>query len=205
MGSYCTSDEVLRFIGLPSLEGIDVEHYIQLAEAEIEAQSYTCFAGKECVSDLETHSITTPLGRFWWGAGVPIHLRHRPVKRILRFEVFRGGTWQDIRQFEGRYAGHWWCDYEYGVCFVRYVFWWEGGREIRIQYVYGEDTLPPHVKQACILIASRMLLATERNRLLLFESTQTLDFDRMIERIDRELEPLLDRIRGVGIPTGLPV
>ncbi|MEM4530912.1 MAG: hypothetical protein QXY39_03505, partial [Thermofilaceae archaeon] len=101
MKHYCTSNDVLRFLGLQQLEGIDVEHYIQLAEAEIEALSYTCFAGKECISDLETHSITTPLGRFWWGAGVPIHLRHRPVKRILRFEVFRGGTWQDIRQFEG--------------------------------------------------------------------------------------------------------
>lgn len=202
---YCSVNDVEEFLSLPPNHGINIQRYIELAESEIEALSYTCYAGKECISDLETHHITSPMGRFWWGAGVPIHTRHRPIRRILRFEAYRGGVWEDILSYEGRYNGHWWCDYEYGVCFVRYIFWWEGGREIRLQYVYGEDSLPSYVKQACILMASKAILMTERNRLSMFETTQTLDFGGMITMINNELRPLLDRIVGAGIPTGLPV
>lgn len=202
--SYCTESDIEAYLGLPPGHGISISRYISLAEAEIEALSYTCYAGKQCISDLESHTITSPMGMYWWGAGIPIHLRHRPIRRVIQFEIFMGGTWRNLlNDPEGRGSGSWWCDYQYGVCFIRYIFWAWGGREIRIKYEYGYSELPPYVKEACILIASKNILMTERNRLAMYESTQTLDFNTMIEHINEQLQILLNRIVGIGIPTGL--
>lgn len=206
MATYCTADDIASFLaayGFANLRPEALEGHAALAESQIDAVAYTCW-GKSCLSDLETHSLTLWLGGVWLGAGIPIHLRYRPVRRLVRFEVFNGQAWVDmLRLPEGRITGAWWCDYEYGVCFLNTLWWWQGGREIRIQYEYGHATVPHYVRTACTLMAARSWLATERNRLSLVESEEAVRFDELVRMIDEWLRPLMDRIRGVGIPTAL--
>jgi len=204
---YTTPDKVASFLDSVGLSGIRPEYitpYISLAEAEIEAVSYTCYAGKPCLSRVETHSLTLYLGGVWIGLGIPIHLRHRPVRRIVKFEVFNGKEYVDmLKEQEARVTGAWWCDYPYGVCFLNQLWWWQGGREVRIQYEYGWDELPSYVEQAATLLAAKYYLVTERNRLTLVDTDQSLDFRSIIDLIDQVLATLMPRIRGIGIPTGL--
>ncbi|MEM0040331.1 MAG: hypothetical protein QW320_06765 [Ignisphaera sp.] len=203
---YTSIDDVLNFLSLSSgdVDANALIKAIQMAEAQIEAESYTCFAGKPCVSTLEYHSLTTWLGGIWMGAGIPIHLGHKPVRRILRFELFNGSNWLNMLNYpEGRVSGWWWCKYEDAVCYIQTLWWYQGGNEVRIQYEYGYNELPGYVRELATLLSARNYILMERNRLSMLESTQSISFDRVVEAIDAVVPSLMARIRGVGIATGL--
>lgn len=202
---YCTPEEVLSFLRLPHDPDLlsAVSPHIDKAEAFIDTVARTCFGGKACISELEYHSLTKWLGGYWLGAGIPIHLSRRPVRRIIRFELFTGAGWEDVlSKPEGRIKGYWWCDYTDGICYIQTLLFPLGGREVRIQYEFGYDHVPMIVRQTAILLAAKYFLQFERHRLSLVDTDQSLDLNGMIASIERELERLLSLISGASIVAG---
>jgi len=203
--NYCTPQEVLNFLRLPLDPDLvsAVQTHILRAEAYIDGVARTCFGGKACISDLEYYSLTKWLGGYWLGAGIPIHLTKRPVVKILRFELFNGSSWENVLNYpEGRVTGYWWCDYQDGICYIQTLLFPMGGREVRIQYQFGYSYVPPLVRQAAILLASKYFLLFERHRLSLVDTDQSIDFSGMVESISRELEGLMRLISGASIVGG---
>ena len=202
---YCSPEEVLSFLRLPLDPDLisAVSPHIDRAESFIDATARTCFGGKACISELEYHTLTKWLGGYWLGVGIPIHLSKRPVRRLIRFELFNGATWEDLlKKPEGRVSGYWWCDYTDGICFIQTLLFPMGGREVRVQYEFGYDHVPPIVKQAAILLSAKYFLQFERHRISLVDTDQSLDFGGMVESISGELEQILRQISGASIVAG---
>lgn len=203
---YCKPDEVLAFLRLPTDDPLLLDvipAHIDRAEAFIDSYARTCFGGKKCISELEYHTLTKWLGGWWLGAGIPIHLKHRPVRRLIKFEMFNGASWEDVMSRpEGRVTGYWWCEYTDGVCYIQTLLYPMGGREVRVQYEFGYDHVPEIVRQIAILLSAKYFIQFERHRISIVDTDQSIDMGGMLDRIETELNRLLPLIAGAGIISG---
>lgn len=180
--------------------------YFEFDEVEnIKMYSFTVEPGHAFVARQNGRVMI--LGNF--GVGVPIFLTKMDLDPnigkdgVLSFEVFSGTQYMDWAQtFEPqRMTGYWWVDPQEGIVYINTFVFWQGGKEIRIKYVYGRDDLPANVKELTLLYAARDFLATERFASIVPEGGATLDFGSMIRYLDARIKELENLLMAVHIAT----
>ena len=205
--AYVTAQEIRDFLGV----GIDVlpdgfvERYIAMAEDYVDRLTNTCWGGKVCSKDeWEYHSLTKFLGGLWFGAGIPVHLEKRDIRRITALEVFNGSVWEDWlgTRTEARNVGDWWVDYTNGVLYVNAFWFYQGGKELRVKYEYGRDDLPGEVRELTMVVALQYMIAVDRRRFLVVESQDSIGQGELLNWLRERQKQLESMLRSVKVITG---
>ena len=213
---YVTVEEVIDWLGLrryyggtiPTSVENRVKMYIEFAMGKVDRLTATTWNGRRKIC-YEWHDITKYKGGWWFGVGVPIFLTKMDLDPnigkdgVLVLEVFNGVQYDNwAEKFEPRrMTGYWWVDPQEGIVFINTFVFWQGGKEIRVKYVYGRDDLPNTIKELTLLYVARDLLATERLAVTVPTGGQTLDFGGMINYIDRRIRELENMHMAVHIAT----
>ena len=208
---YATPEDVLEYLGVFD-EAVDVrrdviERMIAMAERRVEALTDTCFAGKPCVS-TELHSFTAWRGGWYWGAGVPVKLKHAPVRRLVSLKVYTGsGEDQGYEEWVGKYPegrdkGMYWLDRVNGWLYIRAFFLYYGGVEIKVTYEYGYDELPEVVHEYVIVYVARMLVATDYGREIVMQGGGFTDAESVMRALDERLKELEVHLAGFKTLSG---
>lgn len=196
MGTYCTADDVIAYLGIDSsiADPTRIESIIAMVEDEIDR--YTMHCWRACTVENELHSIRYEYS-FWRGA--PIYLQHRKIQSIDKLEIWLGSMWQDITTNEGT---HWTADYDMGIIFLRYGMFYPSRRyAIRVSYTYGEATVPGDIKQACILLTASHLALTDDRYVAVGSTGSTVSLTDKVERWREMAYDLLDRRREWKVAT----
>ncbi len=134
-----------------------------------------------------------------WGAGIPIHLGHPYVKKVEHLYVqwaAKNEDWVQSRN-EGRNFGSYWLDYQTGILYIQTWALYQGGKEIKIQYVYGREDLPWEIKEITKLLVVRDLLVNERRLFALAEGAQGVSWSEYLKYLDERIEMLSEQYRSI--------
>ena len=132
-----------------------------------------------------------------WLKGGYIRLKHINIREIVEIQAMTGDGYVTVypgEWSEGRGTGDFWLDRKHGLLFIQHWFWPYGGHEFIVEYTYGRDDLPGHVREATLLLVARDILVNERRYAELARS-DGLDLSRQLDWIDRRLTELLGMLR----------
>ena len=179
---YCSSGDVATILGVDAFSdttkptATQVDSMINMVEDEIDR--YTGHAWREKVSDVEYREV----GRIGWRhpiyywLGYPIYLGHRKVRVTSGkldstlgdiFEVYFSGTWTDW--LDGTHDDDYWVDDYRGIIYIKQGLWGYRYRWSRIQYRYGDTSVPNDIKMACSLLSARQILMSQDRWMLIPE------------------------------------
>ena len=147
----------------------------------------------------EMHDITRYKGGWLWGAGIPIHLGHPYVKKVEHLYVqwaSKNEDWVRTRN-EGRNFGSYWLDYQTGILYIQTWALYQGGKEIKIQYVYGREDLPYEIKELTKLLVVRDLIMNERRLFALAEGAQGVSWSEYVRYLDERIKMLSEQYRAL--------
>ena len=194
---YVSPGEVASYLGL---ERLDSDQYWRLVVMIIDKMEYV-----DRISNGTWNGRTKTWTQYFdmkpwksgliWFMGAPLHLQHRCIRDLLKFEVFRGSGYDDIlpELREGRGSGDYWIDRVKGQVYWQHFWWFMGGKEFKITYSYGCDDLPPYVRELTLLLVARDVLVNER-RITQLPASDNLSIARQLDWMDkriRELEGVL--------------
>ena len=209
--TYAQAEDVWEYLGVITEAAEErrdiVNRMILMAENRVERMTDTCFAGKPCVS-TEMHSFTAWRGGWFFGAGIPIKLKHAPIRRIISLQVFtgreQGGYEEWVGKYnEGRDSGMWWVDYVNGWLYLRTFFLYYGGVEIKVTYEYGYDELPPAVHEYVVAYVAKMLVATDFAREVILQGGGFTNSEAVMKFLDERLKELEQHLSGFKTLSGL--
>lgn len=132
--------------------------------------------------------------------GIPVHLAHIPIDSVSSMKIYNGSNWAEWvgNKEEGRNRDYW-IDKEEGVVYINTFIFWQGGKEVQIDYTYGRSDLPSEVKELTRLLVVRDLLINERKIFALESGSEGISLQMSLEYIDKRIEQLEERIRAVEI------
>jgi len=158
-------------------------------------------ADKQCF-DYEVHDLTKYKGGVWWGAGIPVYLGHRFVRKLVSLKLFNGSEYEEWigEKTEARNIGDYWVDYWNGVVYINVFWYYQGGKEVTVAYLYGRDDLPWYIKELTMLYAIKYVLMFERRFAAILETSDSPRITDMLGYIDERLEYLESMARSIKVP-----
>jgi len=191
--------------GLDEYTDDELARYIMMAEYAVDNLANTCFAGKACMTNgYEWHSLTKFRGGLIFGTGIPVFLKHAPVKSFKAIEVFDGVSWQDLLKtgVEARNTGDWWCEYENGVLYINLLWFAQGGSELRVKYTFGRGDLPPSIRELTLLYAARYMITLDARREVVIEGGGFTSARDMLSFLNTRIKELEQFWRAFKYPAG---
>lgn len=113
----------------------------------------------------EYHDLTTQWfrGGMLFGNGIPVYLSYMNIQKFNKIEIqMLSSSYSIESQPEGRNYGQWWADYSMGILYIVNFIFYQGGKELYVEYVYGRDDLPGAIKEWCLLLVVKDLILNER-------------------------------------------
>lgn len=125
-----------------------------------------------------------------------LYLRHRNIRDITTLQIWDGSSYVDwlATKTEGRGSDYFVID-EKGCIMFGNSYPFRRGQTIRIQYTYGEGTVPRDVEKACIRLAAAELTAGDDRSVLFPEGTSNIPLQTKAQTWKEEAYELLARRR----------
>lgn len=188
-------------IDMREVDTEQIERAIAMAEAYVERLTDTCWGGKECrTPGYEHYSLTRYKGGLYFGAGIPVILSKRWIRKVESLQVFTGSEWAEWvgTRTEARNIGDYWIDYEDGILYVNAFWYYQGGSEVRIKYTFGRDDLPGEVQELTTIVALQYMIMLDRRWAYIVESSSP-DGREMLTALNDRKRELEDMLRAVKI------
>lgn len=171
MVTYTTANKVANRLGFPdgyfttstTPTQAQIESLIEEAEDDVDFST-----GHSWRATTVIEEYLNPISTYQYGTGIAFNLQNRSIRSIEKLQVWDGSTWEDwvITRTEGR-SNDYWIDETNGVLYLvtlRSVF--EQG--VKIDYTYGESTVPKDIEKVTILMAAIEILNSPEFSVVLF-------------------------------------
>lgn len=185
---YCTSDDVANWLDIDVAE-LNINRVNLLIEMKmdyIDKVTRTSWNGnKRIAKEWHTGSITYWRGSFFFGIGIPIYLSYMDIQDITKVSIYSlSNAETDITNHQGRSNGSWWVDKINGVLYLREWLFPLGGREVYVEYIYGNDYLPGVIKEWCILEVAKDIILNDKYYWTIGSNETVVSLSEMIEQIN---------------------
>lgn len=203
--TYCSVADVEDFLQIAGRTSstnpstADIEKLIQRAEKEIDRKTKSSWKANEVIneyydfSDALISRYRDNPGRFrFYDDRGKIPLRHRNIRRILKLDVWDGSQYIDyVTTYQEGRGKDWYCDYTEGVIYFWSRYPWRIRNAIKIDYLWGADEVPEDIRELCIKIVSRQLVASDDYSVLFPEGTNNIDLRGKSEIWKEDIENIL--------------
>lgn len=151
-------------------------------------------------------------GPYNWRSGLPISLQKRDIRTPLdeekgdALELWRGNEYDDFvaeDKFEQGRNEDFWLDESRGILYIyrRYVFF-QRLNEIRITYRYGQDSVPPLIRDVVARRVAAYYMETDQYRQMVPGNDEAADPQQIAEtwreQTEKDLEPYVE-VRSTGL------
>ena len=116
--------------------------------------------------------------------------------------VVHNSEWEEWvgSRTEARNTGDYWVDYWEGILYVNMFWYYQGGKEVKVAYLYGRSDLPMEVKELTVIVAAKYILTMERRWLTVMEGSGSLSIQGMLSVLNDRQERLESMLRALKIP-----
>ena len=178
--TYCQASDVAAFMGVDVWDGsskptlAQVEAIINRWEDTIDRS--TGHAWRTATSQIEYYNIDTTEESI--DGELQIKLKHRQLTSLTNgtdtLEIWDGGTWVDYLadKTEGRGSDYWVNESE-GILYLVY-FPGSGRDRVKIQYRYGDGSVPGDITDACTKYVAADLLQQDDRSFIVPEGGQNI-------------------------------
>ena len=204
--TYCTSDQVAAFMGVPVFDGTttpkkeQVEEWINESEDDIDNQ--TMHSWREVTITEEVHHLESPAYRHY--EGTEIFLEHRNIKELStgsgdKLEVWNGSEYEDylVTRTEGRNNDYWF-DKTMGVVFLKTYpaqFYSRKNFNVRVTYRYGDTVVVKDIRKAAIRLTAVTVIQSDDRSVLFPEGSSNISPSQKVEKWEEQAEKIMDKRR----------
>ena len=200
---YVTPDEVREYLGVGEDDYSDsrLQMLIEMKMDWIDKVTRCTWNGNlRMAREWHDMSVFWYRGGMLFGNGIPVHLAYRNIREFKKIEINMLSGKYDITSREGRSFGEWWCDYYTGVLYIQDFVFYQGGKELYVEYVYGRDDLPKTIKEWCLLLVVKDLILNERYTWNLEARTNSVvSLSEYVKTIDERINEIEKEYRGIEV------
>jgi len=199
---YVTPNEVRSYLGIDSSEYSDtrIQMLIEMKMDMIDKVTRTTWNGNRRIAK-EYHDLTTQWfrGGMLFGNGIPVYLSYTNVTKFNKIQLqMLSSTYSIETRPEGRNYGQWWADYFMGILYIVNFIFYQGGKELYVEYLYGRDDLPGAIKEWTLLLVVKDLILNERFTWNLEAGTNsTVNYSDYIKHIDERINEIEKEYRPI--------
>lgn len=201
-GNYITKEKIRRYLGVSSSTYGDTLLDDLIAEQMGYVDNLTATAFNSNWQKVrERHDLTKFKGGIWIGVlGIPVHVNNAPINSVTSMKIYSGSGWKEwVGTYnEGRNQDYW-VEQEEGVVYINTFIFWQGGKEVQIEYSYGRTDLPKEIEELTKLLVVRNLMINERKIFALESGSEGISLETSLQYINNRILQLEERWRAVKI------